>query len=548
MSKTKAERKKPKLIPYSELTNKVAAVWTRVSSEEQEKTNCSLDTQRSACEEYAHKHGIRIKTYFGGTWESAKTEGNKHKQMVREVIRDKEINVILVRTFDRFGRAGAETILVKEELKRHGVYVISATEPCEPDSQMGIVMQNFMDLFSQMENNIRRDKTFSGTVASLNRGEWCLHVPLGYTRLGKTAGHHNIVVNEVGKKLRNAWIWRASGEREVDILVKLKALGIDMNKQHLSRILMNPFYTGWIVHELVEGRRIRGNHEVLIDEDTFNRANGYSRAGYEHREQTNEFPLKRHVRCAACGNYLTGYEVKARHKFYYKCNLKGCRCNYSVVMLHRKYVELLERYSIPQEVLPQVSEAMMEILTQINQDKSKQAQTLKQELTTIEKKITGVKYKYGMGDLEKDVYQETLSILLIEKATIEENLNLAAEKLSNISHTLPRLLLMFCNIGDYWQRGDYVFRQKLQKIMFPEGVSFDKNTGDYRTFTANPVAELIACIVATYTNGQTKSDCDFHLQSLDVEKQHELSNKYVKDYQAIVRFIDDSITSLNGFG
>ena len=122
----------------------------------------------------------------------------------------------------------------------------------------------------------------------------------------------------MGKKLRNAWIWRASGEREVDILVKLKALGIDMNKQHLSRILMNPFYTdtGWIVHELVEGRRIRGNHEVLIDEDTFNRANGYSRAGYEHREQTNEFPLKRHVRCAACGNYLTGYEVKARHKFY----------------------------------------------------------------------------------------------------------------------------------------------------------------------------------------------------------------------------------------
>ena len=107
---------------------------------------------------------------------------------------------------------------------------------------------------------------------------------------------------------------------------------------------------------------------------------------------------------------------------------------------------------------------------------------------------------------------------------------------------------MFSNIGDYWQRGDYVFRQKLQKIMFPEGVSFDKNTGDYRTFSANPVAELIACIVATYTNGQTKSDLDFSSKSLDVEKQHELSNKYVKDYQAIVRFIDDSITSLNGFG
>lgn len=33
-----------------------------------------------------------------------------------------------------------------------------------------------------------------------------------------------------------------------------------------------------------------------------------------------------------------------------------------------------------------------------------------------------------------------------------------------------------------------------------------------------------------------------------VEKQYELSNKYIKDYQAIVKFIDDNFTSLNGLG
>ena len=96
---------------------------------------------------------------------------------------------------------------------------------------------------------------------------------------------------------------------------------------------------------------------------------------------------------------------------------------------------------------------------------------------------------------------------------------------------------MFCNIGDYWRRGDYVFRQKLQKIMFPEGVSFDKNTGDYRTFSANPVAELIACIVATYTNGQTKSDCDFHLQSLDVEKSVRISNDFFRDLRLLDEYL-----------
>ena len=62
------------------------------------------------------------------------------------------------------------------------------------------------------------------------------------------------------------------------------------------------------------------------------------------------------------------------------------------------------------------------------------------------------------------------------------------------------------------------------------------------------MAEVIRDITTGYGDGKTKSDCDFHHQSLDVETLSGLSNKYVKDYQAIVRFIDDNIPSLNGFG
>ena len=519
MSKTKAEKKAPKIVPYNELTNKVAAIWTRVSSEEQEKSNCSLDTQRSACEDYASTHGIRIKRYFGGTHESAKHEGKIHKEMVREVLRDKEINVILVRTFDRFGRAGAETILTKEELKRHGVYVISATEPCEPDSQLGSVMQNFMDLFSQMENNIRRDKTYSGTIASLNRGEWCLHLPLGYSRLGKTNGHHNIVVNEYGKLLRNAFIWRAAGEREIDILGKLKSLGLTMNKQHLSKILKNPFYTGWIIHELVEGGRIRGNHEVLIDEETFRRANGLSRAGYEHKEITEDFPLKRHVRCASCGGYLTGYTVKSRNKSYYKCNTIGCRANYSTIYLHQNYIELLEGFKVEEEQIPLVIEKATELIMQYNQERATRSHELKRQCIEIDKKINSVKYKYGLGEITKDVYNATIQTLVENKAIFQQKLELEAGKLSNISTTLPRAILTICKLGDYWNDGDFFFRQKLQKTIFPNGIMFDKKTGNYRTISFNYIASLPRLLLGSYEPIKTKSDLDFLSKSPCVEKR-----------------------------
>ena len=40
--------------------------------------------------------------------------------------------------------------------------------------------------------------------------------------------------------------------------------------------------------------------------------NDISNAGYEHKEITEPFPLKRHIICSDCGGYLTGYTVKAR--------------------------------------------------------------------------------------------------------------------------------------------------------------------------------------------------------------------------------------------
>ena len=61
----------------------------------------------------------------------------------------------------------------------------------------------------------------------------------------------------------------------------------------------------------------------------FNKVNGISNAGYEHKEITEPFPLKRHIICSDCGGYLTDTEqVKARGRDYYKCNKKGKPCNH----------------------------------------------------------------------------------------------------------------------------------------------------------------------------------------------------------------------------
>ena len=51
IKKKKKKGKKREVIPFSQLVEKIAVVWTRVSTQEQELNGLSLETQRQACEE-----------------------------------------------------------------------------------------------------------------------------------------------------------------------------------------------------------------------------------------------------------------------------------------------------------------------------------------------------------------------------------------------------------------------------------------------------------------------------------------------------------------
>lgn len=101
-------------------SNKNAVIYTRVSSKEQAETNQSLETQKKYCLEYSLKHDLNILGFFGGTYESAKTdERNEFNRMIRFVKNQKEgVALILVYSLDRFSRTGDNAIFISSELKK----------------------------------------------------------------------------------------------------------------------------------------------------------------------------------------------------------------------------------------------------------------------------------------------------------------------------------------------------------------------------------------------------------------------------------------------
>ena len=91
---------------------KNAVMYTRVSGKEQFDTNLSLETQKKTIEGYAEKHGLDIVSSFGGTYESAKTDGRKEFMRMLEFIKKsrRKISTILVFKMTRFSRTGGKQL------------------------------------------------------------------------------------------------------------------------------------------------------------------------------------------------------------------------------------------------------------------------------------------------------------------------------------------------------------------------------------------------------------------------------------------------------
>ena len=152
---------------------KQAIVYTRVSSKEQADKNLSLDVQKKVIVEYASKNGFDILSLFGGTYESAKTDGRKEFQRMLDYIKKNKgrVSHILVYTLDRFSRTGGGAIKLAQELRdKYGVSVFAVTQPTDTSNVSGVFMQDMQFLFGHFDNSQRKQRAVAGMKEKFERG------------------------------------------------------------------------------------------------------------------------------------------------------------------------------------------------------------------------------------------------------------------------------------------------------------------------------------------------------------------------------------------
>ncbi len=471
-------------------------IYTRVSSREQE-LGYSLDTQRKDCEEFTRKSNYNVLGFFGGTYESAKTDERKEfNRMLQFCKRSKEkITYIIVHMVDRFSRSGANAIYIKEQLKATGIYIMSVKQPVDSTTSSGDFQQNIQIIFSHYDNQIRREKCVAGILEALNRGEWCHAAPRGYDSI-KGTPRRKLVVNNEGKLLRKAFMWKANeGISNEECIVRLKALGLKVPNQSMSSIFKNPFYCGIMAHSLLQGKLVEGNHEKLISRDIFLKVNDVQSKnphGYKVDSDQEHLPLKLFVKCDHCLNGLTGYVVKKKNIWYYKCRIKGCGNNKAVKGLHEHFDALISDFTLKPEYVPYLKEQMLLTIKDQSTENEAHKTRLKADYEDISRKIERTEERYMNEEMAQDLFVKYVEKYKLERIDLLKKIQALEGSGSNQEEAVDLALDYAVNLSKMWHSGDYMKRQRLQYFLFPEGLRYNKKNDTVRTEGFNPTFLWVA--------------------------------------------------------
>ena len=477
---------------------KMVVKYTRVSGGKQ-MLNDSIENQNVTINEFAKKLNLEIVATFGDTHESAKTDDRKEfMRMIDFCKRSRgKISTILVYKMTRFSRTGGKAISIADELRtKYGIHIIAVTEPMDTTNPNGVLFQEMQLIFAKWDNVQRQQVTSAGMKSKYNKGEWLCNTPQGYD-IVRSNGERKIVLNEDGKKIKKAWDWKLKGMKNEDIAAKLCSMGVKMYKQQIYKIFKNPFYCGLIAHGMLNGKVVEGKHEKMVSQDVFLKIHNLriasTKYGVPHKKENDALPLKVFLKCTDCNEPLTGYVVKKKNLFYYKCRTKGCKCNKSAKDMHTLFIDHLGQYGVKEVFLAGIAFEMEYAYHNQNKDNTERELVFNKRLSELKIEMERVDEKYYIKEeMTKEKFDKMMLKLIDEEKGIYKNLAGCEISISNLQNKIVEAGELCSKLPLLWESSILSEKETLQKLVYPEGLGYDKKKQAFRTIKINDAIYQIA--------------------------------------------------------
>ena len=126
-----------------------------------------------------------------------------------------------------------------------------------------------------------------------------------------------------------------------------------------------------------------------------------------------------------------------------------------------------------------------------NDDEARNMETLlKKQKSEYIGKLKKCKVRFGMGEIDEEIYEMTNKDLQEKLDNIERGLAECRKNLSNLDSEVDDIFAMCCKLDSLWRDGSLETCQKLQNLLFPNGILWDKEKDNYRIFDENEFVSM----------------------------------------------------------
>ena len=470
-----------------------AVIYTRVSTDEQARNGLSLKGQEDAARDYCKREGIEVAEVFCDAGESAKT-ANRPKLIASIAYctdHYQEIDYYLVWKMDRLARMAYDTAIIDANLQKLGIQLRSVTEPIT-DSPIGNLTKTMLAGFAQFDNDVRAERSTSGVKRRIEEGGWPHMAPLGYKNFTDSLKRPTLIPTEqapliarwLKEYLKGGYTQRAMNQLAWDMGIRSRQ-GKRVSFQQTSNMLRSPVYAGQVFSKMLEAP-IKGlhvehrfitvtEHEAILDKlDNRKRANNGITASHE-------WPLRSSfVKCADCGESVTGSSPKGRTKNYPiyhcpKCRAKtvGHRVSVSKDKLHDEFEALLQSVTPSEATLKLFRSQVVKKWQNVHKGQRIQQQQLQQELEKLKDRKQRVITLFIDGNLTSAEKLEQTNKIDSEILRTELKLNEASNQVVSSEVLIDFGINMIMNAPKLWRIANELERQRLQTAIFPEGLTYD---------------------------------------------------------------------------
>lgn len=475
---------------------KRAALYLRFSDVKQ-MGGTSIEVQEKSCQNACEFEGFKVVETVRN--EAVSADHTKRTGRVAALLdfckkRQGKIDVLMVYKLDRFARGQEEHHWLRGKLLRMGILLRSATEKID-ESPSGKLVEGMLAAVNEYDNEIRRERTKSGLWMRVEQGFWPWIPPVGYmpdkARPASVKLSAHIFDPACKEVIKYVFVQYSTGVVSITQLANelskrdvrnYKNQRVRLSKQTIDNILRNPYYVGLLKHK--DGRLLQGKHSPLVEPSIFNKCRDVregrsARNGPKRNRDNPEFPLRRFVRCGECDLPLTGAPAKKKTYFHYFCRNPVCRLFRKTIRktdLEMGFAHYLSMVKPTEETWAKFEKVFLKRYCEREQEIRGEYLQKVQQVAKLE------------ADREWTVKQGREGVippatLKVELAKLEEDIELAKLELRelhgeelDVSALLAYAADFFRTVENVWWDASSSTRLKLQRLIFPEGVSYKNNT------------------------------------------------------------------------